>query len=89
MRHAQRRRNALPHAVGFKTRLHRRNQAAELKHYPGDLAGYLRQRVENYGVNNVDWITDEVVDLLSQMLQVVPSRRKPAKEVSTVSPIDA
>lgn len=54
---------------------------AELKQYPGDLAGYIRQRVETYGVNNVEWITEEVVDLLSQMLQVVPSKRKSAKEV--------
>ena len=49
--------------------------------YPPNLERYIRQRVEKYGVNNVDWLTDEVFDLLKQMLQVVPSKRKTAKEV--------
>lgn len=58
-----------------------RNEHVDIKFYPPNLERYIRQRVEKYGVNNVDWLTDEVFDLLKQMLQIVPSKRKTAKEV--------
>lgn len=52
-----------------------------MKSYPPNLKNYLIQRSKVVGTCNPSWITDEVMDLLLQMLQISPSKRKTADEV--------
>ena len=52
-----------------------------MKMYPPNLKNYLIQRSKIIGTCNPSWITDEVMDLLLQMLQISPSKRKTADEV--------
>ncbi|OAO13167.1 cyclin-dependent kinase [Blastocystis sp. ATCC 50177/Nand II] len=53
----------------------------EMKSYPPNLKNYLTQRSKVVGTCNPSWITDEVMDLLLQMLQISPSKRKTADEL--------
>ena len=52
-----------------------------MKSYPPNLKNYLTQRSKVVGTCNPSWITDEIMDLLLQMLQISPSKRKTADEV--------
>ena len=58
-----------------------RSKNIEMKQYPPNLKNYLIQRSNVIGICNPSWITDEVMDLLLQMLQISPSKRKTADEV--------
>ena len=61
--------------------LHIRNRGVHFSDYPANLRAYLQEKASLTKICNPKWITEEVMSLLLDMLQVVPAQRKRAEEV--------
>lgn len=66
----------------FHFSFHVRNKNVHFPEYPPNLQAYLQEKATSGKICKASRITDEVMSLLLDMLQVVPSMRKTAEEVS-------
>lgn len=59
-----------------------RNKNIHFPEFPPNLQTYLQEKATSGKICKASRITDEVMSLLLDMLQIVPSKRKTAEEVS-------
>ena len=60
---------------------HSRKKGVNFPDYPDNLRNCLQQKAESGKICKASWISEDVMSLLLEMLQIVPSKRKTAEEV--------
>ena len=60
---------------------HSRKKGVNFPDYPDNLRNCLQQKAEAGKICKASWISEDVMSLLLEMLQIVPSKRKTAEKV--------